>query len=201
MKKIELAIIGITLMSLMGCKTPTQYIDPKNTSDNLTPSLNYNDFSQAAISLSSDIIANPQFAMPSADNNGRYILYISRISNDTMQHVDTDQLVKSMRVQLLNSGKFLVTTAFGEDSATRDMRRLENDPLIDQSTVKPNETVIAPDYSLSGKIIQRNSTLDDGASRIEYYFQLSLTEIATGLAFWEGEQVIAKISDNGTVSW
>lgn len=42
--------------------------------------------------------------------------------------------------------------------------------------------MIAPDMGLSGKIIQRNAKTIKG-DHSEYYFQLTLTELASGLAF------------------
>ncbi len=61
--------------------------------------------------------------------------------------------------------------------------------------------MIAPDLSLSGKIIQRNVRVNSGTQQVEYYFQLTLTDINTGLAFWEGETVIGKRGSNKSVSW
>ena len=54
-------------------------------------------------------------------------------------------------------------------------------------------TAIAPELSLTGKIIERNLKITSSKQRIEYIFQLSLTDINTGLAFWEGEETIGKI--------
>jgi hypothetical protein len=61
--------------------------------------------------------------------------------------------------------------------------------------------MIAPDLSLSGKIMQRNIRVDNSTQRVEYYFQMSLTDINTGLAFWEDERVIGKQGSNKSVAW
>jgi hypothetical protein len=61
--------------------------------------------------------------------------------------------------------------------------------------------MIAPELSLSGKIIQRNIKVDSSTQQVEYYFQMSLTDISSGLAFWEGETVIGKKGSNKSVSW
>lgn len=61
--------------------------------------------------------------------------------------------------------------------------------------------MIAPDFSLSGKIIQRNAKLSDGGMKVDYYIQLTLTDIKTGLAYWEGETVITKAGNGKTVNW
>ena len=40
---------------------------------------------------------------------------VSRIVNDTTLNLDTDQLVKKIRIALLNSGRVIATTAVGAD--------------------------------------------------------------------------------------
>lgn len=200
MKKIAIAA-AVTAMSLAGCKTTTSYIDAADTTTNVVAALSYADFSKAANEMADEIVESKLMTHPQADAGGRYIIYVSDIENDTMQRLDTDQLTKSLRVKLLQSGKFLVTTAFGEDDATKKMRDLKDSKMVKKSSVKGNNQVLAPDFSLSGKILQRDSTLDSGDTRIEYYFQMSLTNIENGLAYWEGERVVGKVADGASVSW
>jgi PBP1b-binding outer membrane lipoprotein LpoB len=38
-------------------------------------------------------------------------------------------------------------------------------------------------------------------TQVEYFFQLSLTEIKSGLAIWEGETPIVKRGSSKSVSW
>ena len=73
--------------------------------------------------------------------------------------------------------------------------------MVKKSTVKKDNQVFAPDFSLSGKILQRNTSLDNDDTRIEYYFQLTMTKIENGLAYWEGEYPIAKTGSNDSVTW
>ncbi len=200
MKKL-IAVMLMGVATLTGCKTTTSYIDASDTKTNVTAGLSYADFSKAANEMADEMVASKLLTHPQADQGGRYILYINNIENDTMQRIDTDQLVKSIRVKMLNSGKFLVTTAFGEDDASTKMRALKDSKIVKKSTVKGDNQVYAPDFSLSGKILQRNNTLDSGDTRIEYYFQLSLTNIENGLAYYEGERVVGKVADGDTVSW
>ena len=61
--------------------------------------------------------------------------------------------------------------------------------------------MIAPDFSLSGKIIQRNFTLSKSEQEINYYLQMTLTNLDNGLAYWEGEVPIVKKGDGRSVSW
>ena len=96
---------------------------------------------------------------------------------------------------LCRSGQAVVTTAVGakgaEETAVRQVRELENDDLFNQSTVQKRGTVIAPDMSLSGEIVQQQRR--SGRTEESYFFiHMVLTDLATGLAVWEDNVEIAK---------
>ena len=44
--------------------------------------------------------------------------------------------------------------------------------------------MVAPDLSLSGKLIQHDTLVDSG-QRVDYSFQLALTDLHSGLAIWK----------------
>ena len=194
------AILAATLMS--GCADKTERIDMHNDKGDQVMGLDYRDFDEAASKAIQSMLKSGALDKKNGD---RYVLAISRITNDTMQHIDTDQLIKKIRVELLRSGKVVVTTAVSangpEDAMSKQARELRNDDEFNQNTVQKKGTMVAPDMSLSGKILQRNVAMDDGKQQVEYYFMLSLTEIKTGLAWWEGETVIGKRGSGKSVSW
>ena len=199
--KITLSVLlAAGLMS--GCVDKTERIDMHNDKGDQVMGLDYRDFNQAASEAVQSMLMSGALDKKSGD---RYVLAISRVTNDTMQHIDTDQLIKKIRVELLKSGKVVVTTAVSangpEDAMSKQARELRNDDEFNQRTVQKKGTLVAPDMSLSGKILQRNVKMDDGKQQVEYYFMLSLTEIKTGLAWWEGETVIGKRGSGKSVSW
>lgn len=194
-------LIGAALIS--GCQS-TSYVS-KDSKEIVTMGLSHRDFDDAANQALNEIIASPLLVHPQAAQGGRYIMAISNVVNDTAQRIDTDQLTKKIRVGLLQSGKFITTTAIGlngaEDEMTAKVRELQNSKLVNQATVKQNGTVISPDFSLSGKIIQRTNKIDRSSQLVDYYFQLTLTQLETGLAYWEGEYPISKRGSNDSVTW
>lgn len=195
-----LAVVGVIFS---GCETKTTNIDIENDKGEAVMGLDYRDFQGAAQDMIESLLASG--AVDKKDGE-RYVLVISRIINDTMQHIDTDQLIKKIRVGLLQSGKVVVTTAVGVSGAEDPMSMQTRDELrgnveFDQKTVAGKGEMIAPDLSLSGKILQRNIRVDSKTQRVEYYFQLSLTDIKTGLAFWEDERIVAKRGSNKSVAW
>lgn len=187
-----LSLLAVLLSS--GCATPTQRIDLSHDTSAEVNALDSRDFTIAAEKMIEDMIASGAVDKPAG---GRYVLAIGRVANRTQQDIDVDQLVKKIRVALYKSGKVVVTTAVSasgaEDEMSRSVRDLADDDMFNSATVAKTGTAIAPELSLSGKIIERNLKISSSKQRIEYIFQLSLTDINTGLAFWEGEETIGKI--------
>ena len=85
-----------------------------------------------------------------------------------------------------------------EDPLAAKTRELQESELFNQETVAKDGTMVAPELSLSGKIIQRTNRVGD-KQQVDYYFQLTATNIETGLAYWEFEEVIAKIGEQPAV--
>ncbi|GAA0233461.1 penicillin-binding protein activator LpoB [Castellaniella daejeonensis] len=196
--------VSALCLALAGCATPTHYVDMKNDTVAVM-GLDYKDFENAATELVNQMLASPLMVHPKSNQGARYVLTVSNVINDTAQRIDTDQLTKKIRISLLNSGRFIVTTAVGlngpEDAMTAKSRQLKSSKMINQRTVKKDGRVIAPDFSLSGKIIQRNNRVSSRTQQVDYYFQLTMTNLDDGLAYWEGEYPIVKRGDNRTVSW
>jgi len=200
---LQTVLSGLVAIGLMsGCAEKTERIDIHADKGDQVMGLDYRDFDQAASEAVQSMLKSGALDKKTGD---RYVLAISRVTNDTMQHIDTDQLVKKIRVELLRSGKVVVTTAVSangpEDTMSKQARELRSDEEFNQRTVQKKGQMIAPDMSLSGKILQRNVRMDDGKQQVEYYFMLTLTEIKTGLAWWEGETIIGKRGSGKSVSW
>jgi uncharacterized protein (TIGR02722 family) len=186
---------------LAGCAS-TKVIDTNDQSQvegmSHVMQLEFRDWERAADEAVADMLSSGAVNNP---NGGRYVLVVSRITNNTMQRLDTDELVKKIRTQLLRSGKVVVTTAVGLDGGEDPMviaaRQLRDSTEVNQANVAKKGTIVAPDLSLSGKLIQKNLKLDksflsSSKERVEYYIQLSLTDLNTGLALWENETPIIK---------
>ena len=195
----SLIIAGILIT---GCADKTQRIDMNNDQAGQVMGLDYRDFNEAAGRSVQSMLKSG--ALDKKDNS-RVVIAISKITNDTMQHIDTDQLIKKIRVDLLRSGRAVITTSVGAegnvDKMNAEVRKLNDNADYNQDTTTQSGQLIAPEMSLSGKIIQRNITMDDGKQQVEYYFQLSLTQLSTGLAWWEDETIIGKRGSGKSVAW
>ena len=160
------------------------------------------DFSRAANDMATDLLKSPILAKYGPDRQA--VLAISLIENRTSTQLDTDLLIKRIRMALLNSGKVVTTTVVSagasEDPLVRENRNLRKDDEFDQSTIAAKGTLKAPYFTLSGKII--DIRVRDGHLRqASYDFQLSLTDKNTGTAVWEGLKTITKQGRHNAVSW
>ncbi len=204
MKKILLSSLAAGLL-LVGCgEVEPSYVDV--TGANKAPlslGIDANDFSKAATDMVEDLLSSGALNKP---GGGRYVVAISRIKNDTTQRIDTDMLIKKIRVAMLKSGKAVVTTAVSAGGAEDEMSYQVRDELrgndeFNQKNVPGKNSLIAPDMSLSGKIIEKTTRVSKDKQVVEYWFQLSLTDIKSGLAFWEQEVVVGKSGSAKSVNW
>ena len=208
---VPLSICVLAVAGPIGCGgggtkvvslTDPAYSSRPATGGETTFGLDYRDFEYSAKQAVDSFLNSPLSRKPGS--NAPWVMAISRIVNDTTLNIDTDQLVKKIRIALLNSGRVITTTAVAaggpEDSMSAQVRELEESDLFNQDTVAKRGTMVAPDLSLSGKIIQRNNRVG-GKQQVDYYFQLTTTNIETGLAYWEFEEVIAKLGSNKSFSW
>ena len=79
----------------------------------------------------------------------------------------------------------------------RDLR--DNDEF-NQYTTTEKGTLIAPNLSLSGIIVQKNTKVGK-KQRVDYSFTLTLTNIKTGMVEWDENTHIIKVAPNSKVSW
>lgn len=188
---------------LAGCTTPTTRIDMYNDHGPQVAGLDYRDLQEAASATLQSLFASGRL---DRTDGQAYVLTVGRVTNDTPQHFDTDTLTSYITEELMNSGKVMVTSAMAASESNRDemvqaARSVRGDAEFNQATVAKTGQLVAPTHSLYGKIVQREIRMDNGNKQIEYYFQLRITEIATGLQWWQKQYVIGKRVDAKTPTW
>ncbi len=198
-------IITLAGLLLAGCATETVNIDVINDEGKAVMELDYRDFAQAASEMIQSMIGSGRLKKP---GGGRYVMTTARVTNDTMQRIDTDQLTAKIEEELMNSGMVVMTSAVGGKGAPdemiyemRDIRDSATGDEFKQETLAGKRTLIAPELSISGKIFQRNIRYDRNRQQVEYYFQLRITDLTTGLRFWQKESIIGKRGSNRSVAW
>ncbi len=182
MKHFIASSLCLAALLAAGCASKTKYVEPDSSRLLTTTSqINIQDFANAADTMVNSLIEaqiNPGI-LKSGVPGSPALLAISRIQNNTGSQIDTDLLVKKMRVALLKTGKVVTST-------TISLADEPEDPLAARYQIGNR----APDYTLAGKIIEDRIT--EGSKRQSaFVFQLSLSS-REGIAVWEDEKTIVK---------
>jgi uncharacterized protein (TIGR02722 family) len=205
-RKILAFVLFASTVTLVGCTPPTENVDTINDQGKAVMQLDYRDFDRAASEMVQSMIESGTFKK---EGGGRYVVAKGRIVNDTMQRVDTDQLMAKVEQEMTRSGLIVMTAAVGAGSAPKDslvhsVREIRDSDKADEfnkDTLQAKGQLIAPELSISGKIIQRNIRYDNNKQQVEYYFQLQMNNLTTGLVFWQNEKIIGKRGSDKKVPW
>lgn len=197
----------VMLIAIAGCTPQTQNVDTINDQGKAVMGLDYRDFDRAASQMVQSMVESGAFKK---EGGGRYVVAKGRIVNDTMQRIDTDQLMAKVEQEMTRSGLIVMTAAVGAGNESKDSlmyssRELTRDSdkadEFNKSTVQAKGQLLAPELSISGKIIQRNVKYENNQQQVEYYFQLQMNNLTNGLVFWQNEIVLGKRGSNKSVSW
>lgn len=197
---VSTVLVVATAALLGGCaSSQATYVDPAGTRTlSNVGEINVQDWNMASESMINSLISKHinSGSLKGSGPDGRAILAISRIVNNTSIQIDTDILVKKIRVALLGTGKVVadITAGLGgpEDPLAAEARR-------EQQFLGTQKVAGRPDYTLSGKIIE-NRTRQGNQRESTYVFQMALAT-RDGLAVWEEEKTITKQGKRAPVGW
>lgn len=199
-KTVTAGVVGsISILLAGGCATGAGYIESGGTESIVSlDKIDIQDWQNAADKMVKSLLTSGRLE---GATRQPAVLAISRITNNTQQMVDTDSLVKKIRVQLSKSGKVVTTTTVGLNGASEDplaKSQAEYAAFMNDNSSQPATTM--PDYSLSGKLLEARTKVGR-KQQVTYSFQMSLTQISTGLAIWEDEVQITKQGKKNSVGW
>ncbi len=197
---VSTVLVVATAALLGGCaSSQATYVDPASTRTlSNVGEINVQDWNMASESMINSLISKHinSGSLKGSGPDGRAILAISRIVNNTSVQIDTDILVKKIRVALLGTGKVVadITAGLGgpEDPLAAEAKR-------EQQSLGTQKVAGRPDYTLSGKIIE-NRTRQGNQRESTYVFQMALAT-RDGLAVWEEEKTITKQGKRAPVGW
>ncbi|PAF52679.1 penicillin-binding protein activator LpoB [Helicobacter sp. 13S00477-4] len=204
MNKKIINIVFISVLFLTGCSSGVKYLDSNDSKKYTSIGLDYHDIEEAANQNVQSLLQSKYIKNLSTAKKPK-VLAISDVINDTMQDFNTEELTRKITRDMRNSGKFTLTMAMSGSGGSTDKmlnqaREARKNDEFNQYTVQEKGNLIAPELSLSGKIVQKNTKVGS-KQRVDYYFLLTLTDIKTGLVVWDNEVNIIKIGSNKSVAW
>ncbi len=194
-----LALLSSLALALTACSSGTggnaAYVDSSGPRTVVSlEKINIQDWSNAADQMVQSLLASK--TLDKAPTQPA-VMAVSRIVNNTTQQVDTDMLTKKIRVALNQSGKVVTTTTFGKNAEDTLAKEAGDAAAFAAGEQAPDRI---PYYTLSGKLIEDSAQAGSTTQRT-YVFQLSLTEVKSGLAVWEDEVSITKQGRRNAIGW
>ena len=183
MKKILMYAVGaVILWNVVGCMTSTRkYIEGE---DRVTVAgFSETDIRDTASRAIQSVYQLDRIKlMPNAN---RAVMIVEDILNDTNSRgLDagalSEALGQTLREELTNGGKVIVY----------------NKEAAQYATVRVN-----PQYRLAGRLTERNLRQDNGDYQKEYNLNLTLTDLQTGLEFWQKRVHVGKEVDRVNVMY
>jgi uncharacterized protein (TIGR02722 family) len=157
------------------------------------------DFDYAAKSALDEFMMSPWLAK----KEGRWLVQIGNVRNETVQEVDTKRLTQRMVSYMTKSGKFAFSSVGGSlaDSNVKEYRQLEKSDMYDQETGGKGK-VVKPDLSMIGEISQTtNVSADRSKQQLEYEFRLRVTDLSSGIILFDSLVPIDKRGSNKNFAW
>jgi penicillin-binding protein activator len=192
-----LGVGALCLFLLTGCVTThsdTRVVDARSPESLNTSSINPQDWANAADQLTASLLTSGALARAPKQPA---VLAVDRVINNTQLMVDTDLLIKKIRVALTQTGMVAITNTLG--LGERAVVASEAAELEEMQSGRKRKITV-PDYTLYAKLIQQT----DRSGRVTqntYAFQMSLIDVRSGLTVWEEERQIAKQTKRAGVSW
>jgi hypothetical protein len=181
---------------LAGCAAPprTSVYAPANEEGISTGGVDSHDYQLVVETMVSSMLKNGL----QAEGGQKPVIALGAIFNRTPYNVETRMLSELIRVEILKSGLARFSTATdvehkgGESGDLYKQLKFQNESgYVDPSTVKRYGQLTGTDYILFGNIysIERRS---GGMTEANFTFNLTMTEVRTGLAVWADTKPIRK---------
>ncbi|WP_394954004.1 penicillin-binding protein activator LpoB [uncultured Helicobacter sp.] len=203
MKKILIVFLSIVSMFIFSaCNSGPEYVNAEDSRAYASMGLDYHDIESVVEKSVASLLSSGYVQAIKQPK----VLVISDIINDTMQNVDVEQLSRKVTRDMRNSGKFKLSLAISGSGTSGDKMidsvraKTRGNDEFDQYSVIEKGQLKGAQLSLSGKIWQKNVTVS-GKQRTDYFFLLTLVDLATGEVVWDDEANIIKVGSNRSVSW
>ena len=118
------------------------------------------------------------------------VVIVGTVSNNSMEHINTDVFVEEIQRALINSGKVEFVASKSERGEVRT-ERLEQDEFASEETRKAFGKEIGADFMLSGTL---NSVVDKSGKKALVFYQVNmkLINLETNQIVWNGQKQIKK---------
>ena len=176
---------------ILGCGTSRKVtrIEPETVVD-LSGRWNDTDSRLVAEEMIRDALARPWLEDFTAEEGKKPDVIVSRIRNESYEHISVETFIRDLERELTNSGKVNFVAEKSEREQIREERLDQAQHASEESAKRPGQEAGA-DFMLIGSI---NSILDESGGKkvISYQVDLQLVDMETNRKVWLGQKKIKK---------
>lgn len=186
MRVIMMALLAAAL--LVSSCTRVQYGDATAT-ETVTVDFGSTDLQMIASQMVDDLLTFPPVVQMTAQR--RPVVFVDRVQNRTVEHIDTESVTDSIRTRLIQSGKFRFVDMTVVDRVRQQMDFQTQSGMVDPATAVTMGRQIGAEFMLYGaltSIVKRDSSTKD----VYYKFTLNMMNLETGIIEWSSEKEIRK---------
>ncbi len=176
-------------IALAGCGPKAfvkgEYDDP-NTENNLNDQWSETDMQKAVADMVAGLSAHSSIANAKKPPT----IMVTKLQNKTSEHIDTQNIMDMIRVELSRGGK----TAFVDKEARDDVAdeyNYQNSGMVSETTKKGPGGQIGADYIINGRL--DSNVQEAGKNKTVYYkLTLNLTNLKTNVIEWTDYKQLRK---------
>jgi uncharacterized protein (TIGR02722 family) len=196
---LRLRVIASAALALTACAGPRaftrgEYVDP-NTIEMLSDQFNENDLQLIAKKVVNSLAGSPVYAQI----QGRPVIVVGKMRNDTSEHIDMNSLADKITVELSKTGKFAFTDKGAREEIAEEYE-YQGSGYVRPDQAKGPGQQIAADYLMTGEI--SSIVQEVGGDKTVYYkMTAKLHNLKTGIVEWTDEKELRKKFQKQSVSW
>ena len=184
-------LICIALV-FVACSNSLQYV--KDSSSFSSFELDYHDIESVIDENAKSFIKSNLMKKHDADKKA--VMAISNIENLSDEKIDTEFISRKLIRRLSSYEQIVLTNAVAgsgakADSMIEDSRKLTENDNFNQYTTKEKGRILAPEYSLSGKITKSIKNIGK-KQRVDYQFLFIVSDLDSGREVWSNDTIISK---------
>lgn len=183
----------VTALALSACASdPKVSYGDATAVETTTTDFGSTDLQTIAATLVDDLLSFPPII--DLTTGQRPVVFVDKIKNKTVEHIDTESITDSVQTKLLKSGKFRFVDMSAVQAMQDQMQFQQESGLVDPSKAAAFGKQTGAQFMLYGNmasIVKRNSSTKD----VYYKFTLKLVNLESGLLEWTGEKEIRKTGE------
>ena len=192
MKRMFLPLLGIGAVSVgLGCSGPVTSYGNAQATETVNADFGSTDLQMIADKIVGSLVASNRLQPDPADPGKPPLVSVTRLRNETSEHIDTKSITDKIRTSLIKSGKVRFS-ALDSQADLMNQYKLQG-TMADTATQKSAGKQAGSKYILDGdisSIVKVNGRTKD----VYYKITLKATDIETGVIEWADEVEIRKDS-------